>query len=143
LLTAKIADSEQTRFDALHFGRGKSPHDPAVFPQSTHSRRFDPNRILRRGIFMVRRLTACVGAFIVAVTLFSGSVVGDQPGWSPVVIATGAYRQQLQQTPITQRPNRPLHFYGNTVRRRYHRGPILDLSTMRPNVAIFQRSGGR
>jgi len=30
-------------------------------------------------------------------------------------------RQQIRQLPILARPNRPGHFYGNTVRRIYHR----------------------
>jgi hypothetical protein len=38
-------------------------------------------------------------------------------GWSPVVIARGSYRAQLQSMPIESRPNRPFHFYGNAVRR--------------------------
>lgn len=33
------------------------------------------------------------------------------------IIATGAQRQQIRATPILERENRPLHFYGNTVRR--------------------------
>lgn len=37
------------------------------------------------------------------------------------VIATGELRQQISATPIVARPNRPLHVYGNTVRRRHHR----------------------
>jgi len=42
-------------------------------------------------------------------------------GWSPVIIATGPYRHQLQSLPIERRPNRPLHFYGNAVRRSHAR----------------------
>ncbi len=37
------------------------------------------------------------------------------------IIATGEQRRQIAATPILERPNRPLHVYGNTVRRRYHR----------------------
>lgn len=33
------------------------------------------------------------------------------------IIATSAQRQQIRATPILERENRPLHFYGNTVRR--------------------------
>jgi hypothetical protein len=36
------------------------------------------------------------------------------------VIATPSQRARLRTVPIVQRPNRPLHFYGNTVRRVYH-----------------------
>lgn len=44
------------------------------------------------------------------------------PGFSPSIIATGEERRRIQSTPITHRPNRPLHFYGNAVRRAYWRG---------------------
>lgn len=37
------------------------------------------------------------------------------------IIAFGAERQQIRETPILERDNRPLHFYGNTVRRRHAR----------------------
>ncbi len=45
----------------------------------------------------------------------------QQPGFSPVIIATGQYRQQIKSMPIEQRPYRPFHFYGNAVRRSYYR----------------------
>lgn len=48
-----------------------------------------------------------------------------EPGWLPVVIATGPLRTQIDATPIEQRPYRPLHFYGNTIRRVYYRGTPL------------------
>jgi hypothetical protein len=38
------------------------------------------------------------------------------------VITFGATREQIKNTPILDRPYRPLHVYGNTVRRRNHRG---------------------
>ncbi|TWU42400.1 hypothetical protein [Novipirellula artificiosorum] len=63
------------------------------------------------------------------ITLFSitcyDSSQAAEPGWSPVVVATGSYRQQIQSTPIEYRPYRPLHFYGNAVRRRYYRGTVM------------------
>ena len=37
------------------------------------------------------------------------------------VSSNAAYRQVIRQTPILQRPDRPGHFYGNTVRRRHRR----------------------
>ncbi|TWU49599.1 hypothetical protein [Rubripirellula reticaptiva] len=62
--------------------------------------------------------------FLVAAAVVLGSTqhVSAEPGWSPVIIATGAYRQQIESTPIEFRPYRPLHFYGNAVRRNYYRG---------------------
>ena len=37
------------------------------------------------------------------------------------VVTFGETRQELKSKPMTERPNRPLHVYGNTVRRRAHR----------------------
>jgi len=45
-----------------------------------------------------------------------------EPSWQRNVIARGPEREKLQNTPILERPYRPLHFYGNTVRRRHYRG---------------------
>ena len=45
-----------------------------------------------------------------------------EPGWVGVIIARGDLREQIESTPILDRPYRPLHVYGNTVRRNYYRG---------------------
>jgi hypothetical protein len=42
-------------------------------------------------------------------------------GLDPRIVTFGESRDQIKATPITQRPNRPLHVYGNTVRRRHQR----------------------
>ena len=55
------------------------------------------------------------------IVLLSYSSVEAQTGWNPRVIVSAAEREQLKKTPIHLRPNRPLHFYGNTVRRQYYR----------------------
>jgi len=34
------------------------------------------------------------------------------------IVATGEQRAQIKSLDILERPNRPLHVYGNTVRRR-------------------------
>ncbi len=52
----------------------------------------------------------------------TSSVQANEPGWSPVILPTGDYRDQIKSMPIEQRPYRPLHFYGNTVRRNFYRG---------------------
>jgi hypothetical protein len=44
-------------------------------------------------------------------------------GFDPRIVTFGETRDQIKSTPITQRPNRPLHVYGNTVRRRHSRSP--------------------
>lgn len=41
--------------------------------------------------------------------------------FDPRVITFGETREQIKNTPVTARPNRPLHVYGNTVRRRADR----------------------
>lgn len=43
-------------------------------------------------------------------------------GFDPRIVTFGETREQIKSTPINQRPNRPLHVYGNTVRRRTSRG---------------------
>ena len=67
------------------------------------------------------------------VILFSAWFLGParsavaEPGWSPVIIATGAYREQIRATPIELRPYRPFHIYGNTIRRMHYRGTPLPI----------------
>ncbi len=62
-----------------------------------------------------------------AATVSVENARAEEPGWSCVVIATGEYREQIKATPIEMRPYRPFHFYGNTVRRKYHRGTALPV----------------
>lgn len=73
-------------------------------------------------------------------------VKSAEPGWSPVIVATGRYREKIQSTPIEHRPYRPLHFYGNAVRRRHHRGTALpmprDFSPIRV-LSVFSGGGRR
>lgn len=54
--------------------------------------------------------------------LNSAHAYSAEPGWSNAVIATGSQREKISSTPIVKRPYRPLHFYGNTVRRMHYRG---------------------
>lgn len=61
-------------------------------------------------------------AFVAILSLAGGVSLADEPGWQGNVIARGAEREKIQNTPILERPYRPLHFYGNTVRRRHYRG---------------------
>lgn len=75
--------------------------------------------------------------FFVCLSLFTVSVSAQvssgvyrtvrvvEPGWSPYVLAPPQVRSQLAQMPVQHRPYRPLHFYGNTMRRTYHRGTPL------------------
>ena len=80
---------------------------------------------------------------ILALTVLAIPQVADQaqaePGWSPVVIPTGAYREQIKSMPIEQRPYRPFHFYGNTVRRSYYRGtPYTQRSSRQMTIGNVQ-----
>jgi hypothetical protein len=76
-------------------------------------------------------------------TIFAASEsTADQPGWSPNIIARGEEREQIRATPIEQRPYRPLHFYGNTVRRIHYRGtplPTLGETVALPARVIIRR----
>ncbi len=70
---------------------------------------------------LIARLFA-LALVVTAVPATCQTLNAQEPGWSPYVIARGQQRQIIRNTPIQYRPYRPLHFYGNTVRRIYHRG---------------------
>ncbi|MFN9369331.1 MAG: hypothetical protein ACK6CT_11300 [Planctomycetia bacterium] len=71
--------------------------------------------------------------FIVAAlglaALLPGSAEAAGSGFDPRVVMMGEAREQLKATPIEARPYRPLHVYGNTVRRRHSRGTAQPQST--------------
>ena len=63
--------------------------------------------------------------FLLLVTILSLPFEATAPlaeaantGFDPRIIMFGEAREQIQNTPIDQRPYRPLHVYGNSVRRR-------------------------
>jgi len=59
---------------------------------------------------------------LVAVALITASLLPIQEAAaSGPVIARGAQREAIKSTHILNRPDRPLHFYGNTARRRHAR----------------------
>jgi hypothetical protein len=55
------------------------------------------------------------------------SGVNHEPGWARPTFPTDEQQAQIDATPIYLRPYRPLHFYGNTVRRQYYRGTPVPL----------------
>ncbi len=55
------------------------------------------------------------------------AAAGKEPDWSPIVIPRGEYREYIKSMPIEERPYRPLHFYGNTIRRNHYRGNPLPM----------------
>lgn len=50
---------------------------------------------------------------------------GQEPGWMGVIVARGELKQEIKSMPMVDRPYRPFHFYGNTVRREYYHGTRL------------------
>lgn len=74
------------------------------------------------------RTLSCL-ALLAASTVGTTVLAANNPG----VIAFGDERARIQSTPIEQRPYRPLHFYGNTVRRRNSR------ATTRPTRSSSQQ----
>ncbi len=74
----------------------------------------------------LRVLIVLVAGCLVGPTL----VQGAEPGWYGRVVLPPAERAVIERTPILERPYRPLHFYGNTVRRRHYRGTALPVPRM-------------
>jgi hypothetical protein len=67
---------------------------------------------------------SAVTRVVLATTLVAGLVdlgLVSAKDFDPRVITFGDTREQIKSTPVTDRPNRPLHVYGNTVRRRADR----------------------
>jgi hypothetical protein len=75
---------------------------------------------------MTHPKTLCIALAIatIAFALSTQTCSAREPGWSRRVVVRGAQRQELRSKRLIDRPYRPLHFYGNTVRRVYHRGTI-------------------
>ncbi len=71
-----------------------------------------------------------IAAFLFTVTGAASAVQALPPkgqtqptkGWDSTIILRGAERTAVKSMPIEQRPNRPLHIYGNTIRRMEFRG---------------------
>ena len=64
-------------------------------------------------------------AALVLTTLCLGSATAQEPGWASEVVLPATTQRRIDAMPIHQRPYRPLHFYGNTVRRMRYRGRVL------------------
>ncbi len=72
---------------------------------------------------VVRCLIATV-VVLAGLSLPQLSMAGE-PGWVGQVVKGPAERARLEQIPIINRPYRPLHFYGNTVRRMHYHGRVV------------------
>lgn len=80
-----------------------------------------------------------VRALAVAIVLSvvsTSDVLAWEPGWWGVVVARGNDKARIEATPIVNRPYRPLHFYGNTIRRDYYRGNPLPMPRDFVNGAV-------
>ena len=65
------------------------------------------------------RIIACAALIVAAV---SPGPTAAGAGFDPRIVTFGEAREQIKSTPIEQRPYRPLHVYGNSLRRRHARG---------------------
>ncbi|MCA9211448.1 MAG: hypothetical protein KDB27_00150 [Planctomycetales bacterium] len=73
-----------------------------------------------------------------AVLLLIPTTAAAEPGWLPIVVAPEPLRTQIKNTDILLRPYRPLHFYGNTVRRMYYRdNPLPTLQDYRNTLVAL------
>ena len=59
---------------------------------------------------------------LVAAVAAATAVPAAGAGFDPRVVTFGSERDEIKSIPIEKRPNRPLHVYGNSVRRRHARG---------------------
>jgi hypothetical protein len=67
-------------------------------------------------------------ALVVLLLLFCVTDAGaSEPGWHGRPILFGAQRAHMKSLRLLDRPYRPFHFYGNTVRRRHFRGRGLPM----------------
>lgn len=66
-------------------------------------------------------------AGLLGLVLFGAAATSaaEEPGWYGRVVVMGPMRERIRSQDIRYRPYRPLHFYGNTVRRQYYRGRSL------------------
>jgi len=69
----------------------------------------------------VRIDTRAVFMALVAATALLPDAQARDATFDPRVITFGESRDKIKATPIEKRPNRPLHVYGNSVRRRHSR----------------------
>jgi len=76
--------------------------------------RLSPNKSTDRHFFSAVNLVHT--ALLITLAAGASASAASPENWSPVVVPTGEYRQRIQATPIPDRPGRPLHVYGNTIR---------------------------
>ena len=74
----------------------------------------------------------CAAALLLGLVCFSAHVgLAQETGWSMAVNPLSDEAQQIRQQDILDRPNRPGHVYGNTVRRMHYHGHPLPMPVYR------------
>lgn len=58
-----------------------------------------------------------IGAFVAGIGLWIASSQQAEASGRVLNTSGAQYRESIREMPILERPNRPGHFYGNTVRR--------------------------
>jgi hypothetical protein len=76
-------------------------------------------------IFLIASLVATKSSFAQGVLVPPRNPA--EPKWEGQVLLLGEERERVKSMPITARPNRVGHFYGNTVRRIHYRGSVVPL----------------
>ena len=64
---------------------------------------------------------------VLGILLLAPAASAGEPGWERGVIRFGQERRKIRNTHILHRPYRPLHVYGNTVRRLHYHGRLLPV----------------
>ena len=79
-----------------------------------------------------RALFLVATSLVLPIDIAAAASAARQTGFDPRVVAIGEAREEIKSTPIENRPYRPLHVYGNTVRRRHYRGAPQPQQQPRP-----------
>jgi hypothetical protein len=102
-------------YDNPSIARRRMKHSRPAFRSENQSGQKHLDHEQMRAIKFLLLLATLLAA---ATDSLSSTAIAREPG----VIAVGEARDQIKQTPIEKRPYRPLHIYGNAVRRRQSRG---------------------
>jgi len=89
----------------------------------------------------IRRTAAALifaGVVFAGVVFAAGASLAQEPGWSTAMLPTSPEARQIRQMDILDRPYRPGHVYGNTVRRMYYRGHPFPVP-LRRSQSVFRR----
>ncbi len=78
--------------------------------------------------------------WIAIMALRATTALADEPRWASEVMVNESVRTRVEATPVVERPYRPFHFYGNTVRRMHYRGtPVPSPSDVTQGMRALTR----